>query len=60
VINYADIVPLVPIPVPLVMPYRHSGDPRYMPDAVSGSPYRFEPGLLQRFGQLAKAIVQVV
>ena len=60
VINYADIVPLVPIPVPFVMPYRHSGDPRYMPDVVSGSPYRFEPGLLQWFGQLAKAIVQVV
>src|SRR5262245_53027767 len=26
VINYADIVPQVLIPVPLVMPYRHSGD----------------------------------
>jgi hypothetical protein len=37
VINYADIVPQVPIPVPLVMLYRHSGDPRYMPDEVTGS-----------------------
>lgn len=60
VINYADIVPQVPIPVPFVMSYRHSGDPRYMPDVVSGSPYRFEPSLLQQFGQLAKAIVQVI
>ena len=60
VINYADIVPQVPIPVPFVMPYRHSGDPRYMPDQVTGSPYRFEPSLLQRIGQFAKAIVQVI
>jgi triacylglycerol lipase len=60
VINYADIVPLVPIPVPFVMPYRHSGDPRYMPDKVTGSPYRFEPTLLQRFEQFGKAIVQVI
>jgi triacylglycerol lipase len=60
VINYADIVPLVPIPVPFLMPYRHSGDPRYVPDTVSGSPYRFEPSLFQRIGQLAEAIVQVV
>jgi triacylglycerol lipase len=60
VINYADIVPQVPIPVPFVMPYRHSGDPRYMPDQVIGSPYRYEPNLLQRVRQFAKAVVQIV
>jgi predicted lipase len=48
VINYADIVPQVPIPVPFVMPYRHSGDPRYMPDHVIGSPYRYEPSLFAK------------
>lgn len=60
VINYADIVPQVPIPVPFILPYRHSGDPRYMPDQVSGSPYRFEPNFFQRVGQFAKAILQLI
>jgi hypothetical protein len=60
VINYADIVPHLPIPVPFLMPYRHSGDPRYMPDQVTGSPYRFEPSIFQRIEQFAKAMVQVV
>jgi hypothetical protein len=41
------------------MPYRHAGDPRYMPDQVIGSPYRW-PSLLQRIGQFAKAVVQIV
>ncbi len=59
-INYADIVPQVPVPVPFVLPYRHSGDPRYMPDQVSGSPYRFEPNLFQRVRQFAKAIYQLI
>src|ERR1700730_4835381 len=38
VMNYADIVPTVPLPIV----YRHSGDPRYMPDVVKDSPYRFQ------------------
>ncbi len=59
-VNYADIVPQVPVPVPFVLPYRHSGDPRYMPDQVSGSPYRFEPNLFQRVRQFAKAIYQLI
>ena len=42
------------------MPYRHAGDLRYMPDQVIGSPYRYEPNLLQRVGQFAKAVVQIV
>jgi hypothetical protein len=42
------------------MPYRHAGDLRYMPDQVIGSPYRYEPSLLQRIGQFAKAVVQIV
>jgi hypothetical protein len=60
VINYADIVPQLPFPVPLVFNYRHSGDPRYMPDQVTGSPYRFEPNILQRAVQIAKGFVQLV
>ena len=44
----------------IVMPYRHAGDLRYMPDQVIGSPYRYEPSLLQRIGQFAKAVVQIV
>jgi triacylglycerol lipase len=59
-INYADIVPQVPFPIPLVMSYRHSGDPRYMPNEVSGSPFRFEPNFFQRLGQLAKGLVQLI
>ena len=42
------------------MPYRHAGDLRYMPDQVIGSPYRYDPSLLQRIGQFAKAVVQIV
>jgi hypothetical protein len=42
------------------MPYRHAGDLRYMRDQVIGSPYRYEPSLLQRIGQFAKAVVQIV
>jgi triacylglycerol lipase len=48
VINYADIVPQVPLP----FVYHHSGDPRYMPDVATNTPYRFEPGPLQRLWQL--------
>jgi len=60
VINYADIVPQVPLPLPFLLPYRHSGDPRYMPDEVSESPYRFEPNALQRAGQYAKALIELI
>ena len=42
------------------MPYRHAGDPRYRPDQVIGSLYRYEASLLQRIGQFAKAVVQIV
>ncbi len=59
-INYADIVPQVPLPIPFVSSYRHSGDARYMPDEVSGSPYRFEPNVFQRMGQIAKAVIQLI
>jgi triacylglycerol lipase len=60
VINYADIVPQLPFPVPLMFNYRHSGDPRYMPDQVTGSPYRFEPNIFHRAVQIAKGLVQLV
>ena len=52
--NYADIVPEVPLPIF----YRHSGDPRYIPDIVRGSPFRFEPNILERGWQLIRGIVQ--
>jgi triacylglycerol lipase len=53
-VNYADIVPQVPLP----FIYRHSGDPRYMPDAMTNSPYRFQPGLFQRLWQIIRGIIQ--
>jgi hypothetical protein len=59
-INYADIVPQVPFALPPLFPYRHSGDPRYMPDQVTGSPYRFQPSPLQRVAQLAKGLIQLI
>jgi triacylglycerol lipase len=55
VMNYADIVPTVPFP----FVYRHSGDPRYMPDVVQASPFRFQPGLLQRLWQCCRGLVQL-
>lgn len=55
VMNYADIVPTVPFPII----YRHSGDPRYMPDVVQASPFRFQPGLLQRIWQCCRGLVQL-
>ena len=58
VMDYADIVPQVPLPVPLVYPYRHSGDARYLPKHPEGSPYRYEPGLFVRLGQLVIGIIQ--
>jgi triacylglycerol lipase len=54
VMNYADIVPQVPLPVV----YRHSGDPRYMPESVTASPYRFEPNPAQRTWQFVQGIIQ--
>jgi triacylglycerol lipase len=59
-INYADIVPQVPFPFPFVLNYRHSGDPRYMPDVTSGSPYRFEPNFFQRVVQFGKGVIQLI
>lgn len=58
VINYADIAPQVPLWVPFFLPYRHSGDPRYVPRRVNGSPYRFEPNLLQRIAQAAAGLAE--
>jgi triacylglycerol lipase len=55
-VNYADIVPQVPPP----LVYRHSGDPRYMPDVMTNSPYRFQPGPFQRLWQFVRGIVQLV
>ena len=54
VMNYADIVPQVPLPII----YRHSGDPRYMPKTATASPYRFEPGPVQRVWQSVLGIIQ--
>ena len=56
VLNYADIVPQVPLPIV----YRHSGDPRYMPDHATPSPYRFEPNLLERGWQMIRGLIQLV
>jgi hypothetical protein len=56
VMNYADIVPQVPLP----LVYRHSGDPRYMPDHLTPSPYRFEPNLLERGWQTVRGLIQFV
>jgi hypothetical protein len=52
----ADIVPQVPLP----LVYRHSGDPRYMPDHMTPSPYRFEPNLLERGWQMIRGLIQLV
>jgi triacylglycerol lipase len=54
VMNYADIVPQVPLPVA----YRHSGDPRYMPNSVTASPYRFEPNPAERTWQFVQGVIQ--
>ena len=56
VLNYADIVPQVPLPIV----YRHSGDPRYMPDHATPSPYRFEPNLLERGWQMIRGLIQLI
>lgn len=56
VLNYADIVPQVPVPIV----YRHSGDPRYMPDHATPSPYRFEPNLLERGWQMIRGLIQLI
>jgi hypothetical protein len=54
VVNTADIVPQVPLPII----YRHSGDPRFLPGRVTSSPYRFQPNLLMRVGQLFAGLWQ--
>jgi hypothetical protein len=54
--NYADIVPQVPLPIA----YRHSGDPRYMPDHVTSSPYRFQPNVLERGWQMVRGLIQLI
>ena len=55
VMNYADIVPQVPLPIV----YRHSGDPRYIPNSVTTSPYRFEPNPAERTWQFLQGIIQL-
>jgi len=42
VVDYADIVPMVPF----WWPYQHSGDPRYLPNVVKASPFRYGPTVL--------------
>lgn len=56
VMNYADIVPQVPLPII----YRHSGDARYIPQTVIASPFRFEPNLLQRAWQFLQGMAQLI
>jgi len=56
VMNYADIVPQVPLPII----YRHSGDPRYIPNSVTTSPYRFEPNPAERTWQFLQGIIQLL
>jgi len=58
VMDYADIVPQAPLPIPFLYPYRHSGDARYLPDHPVGSPYRYEPGLPVRLYQLVIGLIQ--
>ncbi|HET6374623.1 MAG TPA: lipase family protein [Methylocella sp.] len=58
IVNHADIVPQVPLRLPPFFPYRHSGDPRYLPEPVSGSAFRYEPGSLARLWQLAQGVAQ--
>ncbi len=53
VINHADLVPQLPLPIF----YRHSGDPRYLPAQVGASPYRYQPSLVVRAGQLAEGLI---
>jgi hypothetical protein len=54
VMNYADIVPTLPLP----LVYRHSGDPRYMPNEVKNSPFRFQPNVIQRTWQCCIGLVE--
>jgi hypothetical protein len=54
VINHADLVPQVPLPIG----YRHSGDPRYLPKRVEDSPFRYQPSPLDRCRQLGEGILQ--
>jgi triacylglycerol lipase len=56
VINHADLVPQVPLP----LIYRHSGDPRYLPARVGISPYRYEPGVLDRISQLGEGVISLI
>lgn len=58
--NDADIVPQAPLFTPTLPPtlYRHSGDPRFLANRNPASPYRYEPGLFTRLGQLLKGLVQ--
>jgi triacylglycerol lipase len=56
VVNHADIVPQLPLPIG----YRHSGDPRYLPEKIEGSPFRYEPNAFVRAGQLAKGVAEAM
>ncbi|MGO9944580.1 MAG: lipase family protein [Rhodoblastus sp.] len=56
VLNNADIVPQVPLPII----YRHSGDPRYLPATVLNEPFRFSPNIFQRAAQLISGIFKLL
>jgi triacylglycerol lipase len=52
VIDYADIVPMVPF----WWPYQHSGDPRYLPSKVDASPFRYGPTALLNLWHITIAL----
>jgi hypothetical protein len=52
VIDYADIVPMVPF----WWPYLHSGDARYLPNKVEATPFRYGPTTLLNLWHIAIAI----
>jgi triacylglycerol lipase len=51
-VNASDIVPQLPWPIS----YRHSGDPRFLPEKVDASPYRYQPDPGTRAIQLGEGI----
>lgn len=59
VINHADLVPQLPLWLPF-SPYRPSGDPRYLPARVTGSPYRYQPNGWLRLWQLGQGVISLV
>ena len=62
VVNYADLVPQIPLfgPALPLRFYRHSGDPRYLPEHDNGSLYRYQPGTVTRLLQVLKGVLQLL